>query len=297
MSIEKVFLNIIAQAIEYKASDLYIIPRRLEYLINCFVTDKIETLMVLDFPQGEQLIRHIKFQSQMNITETRRPQASRMVCQIGEAKYSCRVSCVGDFKGHESVVVRLIYQTHQIAINWVNMNGLQQLKAHIQTRKSGLILLSGKVGAGKTTTLYHAVQATSEGKFVMTIEDPVEIDAPDFLQLQVNMGANMTYGQLMKLALRHHPEILIIGEIRDRETAKAVVEAALSGHLILSTVHADSATGVWHRMIELGVENENLRYVLIGIGYQKLLSSVIPSQAIGDLVYHDASEVIRMIEK
>ena len=156
-------------------------------------------------------------------------------------------------------------------------------------------MISGPTGSGKTTTLYRLLDKVSDDKLVLTIEDPVEIQQPKFVQLQVNEDASIYYDDLIKVALRHRPEVLLVGEIRDGTTAKAAVQAALSGHLVLSTVHAMSARDVILRLQDLGVEKDKLAVALSGVVYQRLLPTCDNQQAaIIDML--QAPEIKRVLD-
>ena len=133
-----------------------------------------------------------------------------------------------------------------------------------QYRQRGLYLFAGPVGSGKTTLMHELAKSLFKGQQVMSIEDPVEIKQDDMLQLQLNEAIGLTYENLIKLSLRHRPDLLIIGEIRDSETARAVVRASLTGATVFSTIHAKSIRGVYERLLELGVSEEELAVVLQG---------------------------------
>ena len=137
--------------------------------------------------------------------------------------------------------------------------------------RRGMIVTSGPTGSGKTTTMYELARKLSQTKMVMTIEDPVEVYEESFFQAQVNAGAGISYASLLKAALRHRPDVLIIGEIRDEETAHLAVDAALSGHLVLATVHAKSTYQTISRLESLGVKNNELVNCLTAVSYQRLL--------------------------
>ncbi|EPC49556.1 type II secretory pathway/competence component, ATPase, partial [Lacticaseibacillus paracasei subsp. paracasei Lpp123] len=148
-----------------------------------------------------------------------------------------RLSSVADFRGGESLVVRIIKGIPDAA----GARHLLDRLLGILLQKRGMLTLAGPTGSGKTTLLYQLATRLAESRMVLSIEDPVEINQPQFLQLQVNPEADMTYPQLLKAALRHRPDVLLIGEIRDRQTAQSACEAAISGHIVLATVHARSA--------------------------------------------------------
>lgn len=271
MAIVEQFDKLICQAIDRKASDIYLRQLDGEIQVSLHTNSGIQHIERLSVMVGEQLMRFVKYQAQMDITELRRPQAGHWTyrCAGRSMTLDLRISTVGDFLQHESMVIRLLYRLRDLRIRWVQEE--QYLKLKKQASKGqGLILLAGQMGSGKTTTLYHLANEFADEQMVMTLENPVEIKNERFLQLQVNEGAGMTYADLLRLSLRHHPDILIIGEIRDRETARIAAEAGLTGHLVLSTVHAQSVAGIWYRMRELGVDEATLKQTLLGGGYQRL---------------------------
>ena len=268
---QKTFYKLIVAASERHASDIYIWPDSDGFQVIYYSATGIEKVHHFNMKIGEALIRHIKFSAHMDISEVRRPQLGRWHYLIGQQSLHLRVSSVADFLNRESIVIRLIYDMQDNILDWQPKHQLNEL-ADLLKLKQGLILLAGKMGSGKTTTLYHVATNHLDNQMVLTIEDPVELVAPEFLQLQVNNAAHMGYEQLLKLALRHHPDIMIIGEIRDAETAHIVVQAALSGHLILSTVHAMSIKGIWYRLRAFGVPIDLLNQVVVGLGYQEMMT-------------------------
>lgn len=172
--------------------------------------------------------------------------------------------------------------SNEIAIsNIVDSNILEAIDSR------GLYLFSGPVGSGKTTLMYQLVREKFPDKQVITIEDPVEIKQDNMLQLQLNDEIGMTYDNLIKLSLRHRPDILIIGEIRDSETARVVIRASLTGVLVFSTIHAKSIPGVYARLLELGVSRQELENSLRAIIYQRLIGGGgVVDFAKGDFEYY-----------
>lgn len=268
---QETFYKLMVAASERHASDIYIWPDSDGFQVIYYSATGIEKVHHFNMKIGEALIRHIKFSAHMDISEVRRPQLGRWHYLIGQQSLHLRVSSVADFLNRESIVIRLIYDMQDNILDWQPKYQLNEL-ADLLKLKQGLILLAGQMGSGKTTTLYHVATNHLDNQMVLTIEDPVELVAPEFLQLQVNNAAHMGYEQLLKLALRHHPDIMIIGEIRDAETAHIVVQAALSGHLILSTVHAMSIKGIWYRLRAFGVPIDLLNQVVVGLGYQEMMT-------------------------
>lgn len=264
------FQRLVNNAIKNRSSDLFILPYQDHYRILTCVQGKKRVIAELTTTEGQQMIAYFKYRGNMIMSEHRRPQIGALKWQVSRNEaIDLRLSTVGNYQAQESMVIRFIYPLKDInyRINrpeqWNMITKLTQLR--------GLILFAGPMGSGKTTTMYRLAKELAKKELVMTIEDPVEIEEAAFLQLQVNEKAAMGYQELLKIGLRHRPDNFIIGEIRDPETAKLAIQAALSGHLVLATVHAANAYGVVARMQQLGVEKYYLHQGLTGICYQRLL--------------------------
>lgn len=259
---------IIRQAVDLEAQDIYLIPKEAEYELYMRIRDERRLIGAFDFQQVASVISHFKFLAGMNVGEKRRSQLGSCDYVYKEDKTaSLRLSSVGDYRGFESLVIRLLFDGDRSLKYW--FDGLEQVSAAIQKR--GLYLFSGPVGSGKTTLMYQLVQQKFPDQQIITIEDPVEIKQENMLQLQINESIGMTYDHLIKLSLRHRPDILIIGEIRDTQTAHAVIRASLTGAMVFSTVHAKSIRGVYDRLLELGISRAELDHSLSGIVYQRLI--------------------------
>jgi competence protein ComGA len=213
----------------------------------------------------------------MDVGEKRKAQLGAITYLLPENKQRLRLSSVGDYRGQESMVIRFLHTRHQ-QIGYFYPEDLSVIQEYVQ-QKVGLYLFSGPTGSGKTTMMYElARQSTGQ---VITIEDPVEIEEVTFLQLQTNEKIGQTYDQLIKLALRHRPDLLIIGEIRDRVTALAAIRAALTGHTVLATVHAKGLHETKSRLIDLVGTDTELKHCLNGVLYQQLfLNSTNEVQAL-----------------
>ena len=218
---------------------------------------------------ANSFINYFKFNSGLNLGETRRPQMGSMeFTSETKEKIYLRISTIGNFNNRESLVVRLIYPI----INKLNLFRDQDLQMlEFFTRRRGLMIFSGPTGSGKTTLIYYLARKLAKTSMVMSVEDPVEVNEPLFFQTQVNLSAKMTYSEIIKASLRHRPDVLIIGEIRDETSAQAAITAALSGHLVFSTVHARSIYGVIERLTDLGIKFSTLRNCLNSICYQRLI--------------------------
>ena len=259
--------KIISLAKDNGAQDIYFIPKETGYEVHMRIGDARRLMEKYDFDKLAAVISHFKFVAGMNVGEKRRSQLGSCDYQHGETITSLRLSTVGDYRGYESLVIRLLHDEEQELRFW--FQDLGELEQNYRQR--GLYLFAGPVGSGKTTLMHELAKSLFKGQQVMSIEDPVEIKQEEMLQLQLNEAIGLNYENLIKLSLRHRPDLLIIGEIRDSETARAVVRASLTGATVFSTIHAKSVRGVYERLLELGVSEEELAVVLQGVCYQRLI--------------------------
>lgn len=242
--------TLLTNALDKGASDIYYLPNPHGYLIRLRLPTGLVTLGQLETRIGQQEINYLKFMAGMNVAEHRRVQLGAFYHP--DSDVFLRLSSVADFRGRESLVVRLISGIP-------DAQGARQLLDRLMsilTQRRGMLTLAGPTGSGKTTLPYQLATRLAASKMVLSIEDPVEINQPQFLQLQVNPEAEMSYPQLLKAALRHRPDVLLIGEIRDRQTAQSACEAAISGHIVLATVHARSANDTPLRLTSFGLPAE-----------------------------------------
>lgn len=268
INVQDFFNEMIALATKDKVSDIYILPSEAN-AYHVIFKQKIQNqrYATLSTLEAKQLHIYIKYKANMDIADMRRPQSGQFCIT---KNCFMRVSSVGNYQQQESLVCRLIYAFTDLKNGYLFPTQYQQLLSNI--KKTGIHIFAGPMGAGKTSTMYRlADELANYNQMILTIEDPVEIYAPKFLQLQVNSLANMEYLDLIKVGLRHRPDVFIIGEIRDNQTAKAVIQAALSGHTVLTTIHARSAQGVIPRLIDLGIEKYYLKATINSIVYQELI--------------------------
>ena len=265
--VQEIAQKIIATAKAKKAQDIYFIPKEATYELHMRIGDERCLVDSYEFNVLAAVISHFKFVAGMNVGEKRRSQLGSCDYQYDEKVSSLRLSTVGDYRGHESLVIRLLHDEEQDLHFWFQDIG----ELGKQYRQRGLYLFAGPVGSGKTTLMHELAKSLFKGQQVMSIEDPVEIKQEDMLQLQLNEAIGLSYENLIKLSLRHRPDLLIIGEIRDSETARAVVRASLTGATVFSTIHAKSIRGVYERLLELGVTEEELAVVMQGVCYQRLI--------------------------
>lgn len=274
MVIESFAKYIIQSAKEYGTSDIHVLPEKEYYGIYFRLGGRMERQHTVSEEEGTRLISHFKYLASMDVGERRKPQSGSLVYELEEDEQDLRLSTISNYQNQESLVIRLLEIQEEISLEKSTFlpDELRWMKRLIDY-KSGLVLFSGPVNSGKTTTMYQLVRNRMHHTRmqVITIEDPVEIEEERFLQIQVNERAGNTYEESLKASLRHHPDILIVGEIRDEETAKMVIRGALTGHLIIASVHAKNAEGVLARLNELGISFEMLRQTIIAIVFQKLL--------------------------
>lgn len=275
--IEDMIQSLMTRAVTQRVSDIYILPVTVGYQIRLRQTNRVVVWQNVTAAIGQQMLTYFKFHANMAVSERRRPQVGALTWP-GEPTVELRFSTVGDYANQESLVIRVIYPYAATSGHYLQAEQPKQLLALAQRR--GLLLFSGPTGAGKTTTMYTVASQLAAATVVLTVEDPVEIKEPRFMQLQVNAPAGMTYEALIKVGLRHRPDVFIIGEIRDAVTAQAAVRAALSGHLVLSTVHAQTAGGTVSRLLDLGIPVSQLQQVLTAACYQRLIPRVKTTPAV-----------------
>ena len=267
MKIKEAVNSLIEDAINEHASDIFFLIVGDNLVVKFRTITGLENQAEYSINEGKEMINFLKFAAQMDIAEHRRPQVGAFEYHFHDQIYYLRLSSIGDFNDCESLVIRIIYQIN--TGKYFFDEQIEILKTLAQQR--GLIITSGPTGSGKTTTMYNLAKMIGQNQMVMTIEDPVEIHEINFLQTQVNLTAEITYSRLLEAALRHRPDILIIGEIRNAITARLAVDAALSGHLVLATVHAKSTLQTISRLESLQINTADLYNCLTAVSYQRLL--------------------------
>ncbi len=253
------FVNqVLKDAIELRASDIHLEPFEDEFRIRYRIDGVLQ-----DVPVPAQLKRfqpaivsRVKILSHLNIAEKRLPQDGRIKVRIEDAEVDIRVSIIPMLHG-EAVVMRLLRQNSTLR----GMNELDMEKRELESFERvldlphGIILVTGPTGSGKTSTLYTALNAINDSvRKIITIEDPVEYQLKGVNQIQVNEKSGLTFARGLRSILRHDPDVILIGEIRDQETAQIAVQASLTGHLVFSTLHTNDAPGALTRLVDMGVE-------------------------------------------
>jgi type IV pilus assembly protein PilB len=267
---------IISKAIAEKASDIHIEPSKDSLRIRYRTDGILSDAMILPKRAQAPLISRFKIMAEMDIAEKRAPQDGRVSANVEGKPFDFRVSTLPAVFG-EKIVMRVLDKS---SIN-VGLNKLgflpytfEMFEAMI-TRTYGIILVTGPTGSGKSTTLYSVLHKLNSGeKNILTVEDPVEYELPGITQSMVNNKANMTFANALRAMLRQDPNIIMVGEIRDSETALIAIEAALTGHLVLSTLHTNDAPGAVARLLDMGVESFLIASSVIGVLAQRLLRTI-----------------------
>jgi competence protein ComGA len=270
---EQLSQRIISSAIEKQATDIHFYPFETKTSIYVRVHGERQLFKSITSSQFDLLLTYYKFTSGMDIGEIRKPQNGTISHQVYDKHYALRLSTL-PVNQKESLAIRILPQDEQLSIEKLFLFQEQLRKVKSWTNhKAGLILFSGPTGSGKTTTLYALLESIMKEKSFQTItlEDPIEKTIQDILQVQVNEKAGITYQTGLKAALRHDPDIIMVGEIRDKQTAKFAFEASLTGHLVLSTIHAKNTPGTIQRLQEMGLSASELEQSLIGVASIQLL--------------------------
>ncbi|WP_377879484.1 competence type IV pilus ATPase ComGA [Bacillus sp. CGMCC 1.16607] len=277
-SIEQLADRIITDAARNQASDIHIIPRQHDTLIQLRMNNNIIPRLYLPKDECDRLVSHFKFMANMDIGEKRRPQSGSFVSYVNRKAYGLRLSTLPS-NSSESLVIRLLPQQEQIPFYQLSLfpNMTRRLLALLK-HAHGLIIFTGPTGSGKTSTLYSLLNETAHlfHRNIITLEDPIEKSYDGVLQVQVNEKAGITYSTGLKAILRHDPDIIMVGEIRDAETAQIAVRASLTGHLVLSTMHTRDAKGAIYRLHEFGVNWVEVEQTIVAVTAQRLVELACP---------------------
>ncbi|MBI2847068.1 MAG: Flp pilus assembly complex ATPase component TadA [Chloroflexi bacterium] len=275
---------VITQAVKDRASDIHIEPQedglRVRYRIDGILHD------VVTLPMGvhSALLSRIKVMANMNIAERRRPQDGQFTMKVGEKQIDFRVA-TAETKHGEMTVLRVLDKAislYPLSDLGISASALEIYRRAVQSA-FGMVIISGPTGSGKTTTLYATLgELDPKERNIMTIEDPIEYEFKSINQIQVNRQADITFAAGLRAIMRLDPDIVLVGEIRDAETAKVAINAALTGHLVLTSIHANDAVGAVIRLIDLGVEPFLVTSGVLATVSQRLVRKVCPyCQTIG----------------
>jgi len=274
--IVKLVNQILLSAVSQKASDIHIDPHETKLVIRYRVDGLLRVERSLPKHMQNMLIARIKIMANLDITEHRVPQDGRIKMKIEYFPIDLRLSTLPTVYG-EKIVMRILDLTNalteleKLSFNKINLKRFNSLIE----KPNGILLITGPTGSGKSSTLYAALnKLNSETVNIITVEDPVEYQLEGISQIQVNPNVNMTFAAGLRAILRQDPDIVMVGEIRDRETAETAVRASLTGHLVLSTLHTNDAISSVNRLIDMGVEPFLVATALTGVVAQRLVRRV-----------------------
>ena len=270
--------QIIEQAVHKRTSDIHFEPLENQLRIRFRVDGVLQEAMRHDISLLSAMVARIKIVGGMDISEKRKPQDGRMTQIVDRQEYDIRVSILPTVNG-EKIVMRLAQKTalsrdkKDLGFEPEELHRFEDILKH----PNGIMLVTGPTGSGKSTTLYTALSELNTDEVnIITVEDPVEANINGINQVQVNAKAGLTFAAALRSILRQDPDIIMIGEIRDGETAGIAVESAITGHLVVSTLHTNSAASTISRLADMGIENYLISDAVIGVIAQRLLRRVCP---------------------
>lgn len=270
--------SILMGAVHAGASDIHLEPHHPQMRIRYRVDGQMQQVMTIPNDSEEAVIGRIKVLSDMDTAENRRPQDGNLTIEEGDIRASFRVSVIPCVRG-EKIVMRVLDETSKtFSFEALGMpaDQVERMRALLD-RPHGMIVMTGPTGSGKTTTMYSMLcSIDSANRNVSTIEDPVEFRLPGINQVQANNDFGMGFANGLKYLMRQDPDVILVGEIRDHETATTAVQAALTGHLLISTLHTNDAIGTVARLNDLGLDNFKIAGALVAAVAQRLLRKLCP---------------------
>jgi general secretion pathway protein E len=273
--------GLISQAVEQRASDIHLEPGERQFTVRFRIDGVLYSRLTLPRERYNAVASRLKLISGMDIAERRLPQDGRLSVRAGGQAMDVRASALPGVHG-ESIVLRLLPKERKD----LGLERLGMAPDHLEllagwTREAhGIVLVTGPTGSGKSTTLYAALAASNDGmKKIITVEDPVEFQLPGITQVQTHADIGLDFANVLRSILRQDPDVVMVGEIRDRETAEIAIQAALTGHLVLSTVHTNDSLGAFTRLVDMGVEPFLVATPIKGVQAQRLVRRLCPQCA------------------
>ena len=294
---------LLTQAARDGASDIHIEPYERHSSVRFRVDGTLREVVQPNRALHAALISRLKIMADLDISEKRLPQDGRISLRIGTRAVDVRVSTLPSAHGERAVLRLLDKSGANLSLQSVGMQGdvLARL-AQLIAQPHGIILVTGPTGSGKTTTLYAALQRLDASSInIMTVEDPIEYELPGIGQTQVNPKIDLTFAKALRAILRQDPDAIMIGEIRDFETAQIAIQASLTGHLVLATLHTNDAASAVTRLTDMGVEPFLLSSSLLGVLAQRLVRKLCPScggvgcSACANTGYHGRTGVFELM--
>ena len=271
--------SLFLHAMKERASDIHIEPEEKEVLVRYRIDGELYVARRAPRAFMNSIVSRIKIESSLNIAEKRLPQDGRITKKIAGKGFDIRVSTIPTSRGYERIVMRLLNKSSVLldlpdlgfsSRDYSIMDGLIR-------RPDGIILVTGPTGSGKTTTLYACINRINQPNInILTAEDPVEYEISGIHQVHVQAKIGLTFASALRAFLRQDPDVVMVGEIRDKETVEIAINASLTGHLVLSTIHTNDAPGAITRMVDMGVEPFLIRSSVIGILAQRLVRVLCP---------------------
>ena len=271
---------IIRDGVRSRASDIHIEPGPGSGKVRFRVDGVLRKYMDVPMATMQRIISQVKIRSDMDIADRLRPQDGRTRVNVEKKLYDLRISTIPAGRA-EKCVIRILDQNESKTLDDLSIHEDELVRFRsLLSYREGIVVVTGPTGSGKTTTLYGALREIADGKVnIMTVEDPIEYSLQSVTQTQVEVKQGMTFGSALRAILRQDPDVILVGEIRDEETARIAAQAAMTGHLVLATVHANDAVGVIPRLVDLGLDHSIVADTLRGAVAQRLLRRVCPECA------------------
>ncbi|MCC6215109.1 MAG: type II secretion system ATPase GspE [Polyangiaceae bacterium] len=266
--------SLFAQAVKQRASDIHIEPEEREVIVRYRIDGELYVARRASRQFMGSVVARVKIMAGLNIAEKRLPQDGRISLKIAGRSIDIRVSTIPTSREHERVVMRLLHKTNVLLdLEQLGFAGRDYGLMHqLIERPDGIVLVTGPTGSGKTTTLYACLNKINRPNVnILTAEDPVEYEIAGIHQVPVQPKIGLTFASAMRAFLRQDPDIIMVGEIRDKETAEIAMNASMTGHLVLSTIHTNDAAGAFTRLVDMGIEPFLVRSTVIGVLAQRLV--------------------------
>jgi len=271
--------GLFSQSVKERASDIHVEPEEREVVVRYRVDGQLYVARRAPLQFMSSVIARVKIMAGLNIAEKRLPQDGRISLRIAGRSIDIRVSTIPTSRDHERIVMRLLHKTNKL-LDIAEVGFAERdrwLMEHLIHRPNGILLVTGPTGSGKTTTLYACLNKINRPKVnILTAEDPVEYEIGGIHQVAVQAKIGLTFASALRAFLRQDPDVIMVGEIRDRETAEIAIHASMTGHLVLSTLHTNDAASAVTRLVEMDIEAFLVRSTVIGILAQRLVRVLCP---------------------
>lgn len=271
--------SLFSQAVKERASDIHIEPEEKEVLVRYRVDGQLYVARKASRQFMSSVVARVKIMAGLNIAEKRLPQDGRISLKIAGRAIDVRVSSIPTSRDHERIVMRLLHKSN-VLLDLTELGFSQRdyyLMDRIVRKPNGIVLVTGPTGSGKTTTLYACLNRINRPEInILTAEDPVEYEIGGIHQVAVKPSIGLTFAGALRAFLRQDPDVIMVGETRDRETADIAMRASMTGHLVLSTLHTNDAASAFTRLVDMGIEPFLVRTTVVGILAQRLVRRLCP---------------------